>query len=62
MAATPSESELRLNVVGEIRSGAWHVPVFRFVIHVLEMGKAGQKHYLEQLAKRLGGESHIHVE
>ncbi|MFN0134681.1 MAG: hypothetical protein ACKVS9_01020 [Phycisphaerae bacterium] len=62
VAATPSGSELRLSVDGEIRSGTWHVPVFRFVIHVLGMGKAGQKHYLEQLAKRLGGESHIQVE
>lgn len=62
ISPTAGGSELRLNVDGEIRSGTWHVPMFRFVIHVFGMGKAGHKHYLEQLAKRLGDDCQITVE
>ena len=62
ISSVASGSELQLSVDGEIRSGTWHVPMFRFIVHVFGMGKAGQKHYLEQLAKRLGGECRITVE
>ncbi len=38
---------------GEIRSGTWHVPFFKFMIHVFGGAKSGQKQFLKSIQNTL---------
>ena len=44
-------SIVRCTANGTIEDGTWHVPFFRFMIHVFGGAKAGQKQYLTSVAR-----------
>ncbi|MBK8913780.1 MAG: hypothetical protein IPM64_04115 [Phycisphaerales bacterium] len=48
------ETVLRSLGEGEVRSGTWHVPYFRFMIHVFGGATMGQREYLRGIARALG--------
>ncbi len=44
---------LRVEVDGKIENGTWHVPIFRFLVKLLGMGRKGQSNYAAALARHL---------
>ncbi|MBK8268823.1 MAG: SRPBCC family protein [Planctomycetes bacterium] len=41
--------EVTSSMHGTIRKGTWHVPIFKFMIHVFGGAKSGQKQFLNSL-------------
>lgn len=49
-----SGCQVQVMAKGVIESGTWHVPIFRFMVHVFGGATSGQRQYLQALAKSFG--------
>lgn len=54
LTPTATGCAVDISAKGVINRGTWHVPMFRFMIHVFGGAKSGQRQYLEALAKSFG--------
>lgn len=51
LSESDGKTTLRAILDGRIASGTWHVPIFRVIVQVFGMGRAGVKAYLKQVAR-----------
>lgn len=54
LTPTASGTRLQITAEGEVRSGTWHVPFFRFMIRAFDGIGSGQRAFLKSIAATLG--------